>query len=1063
MTMNFQTERFSDGNSAVSGLIRRLTFMKAFSVSPIVAVILALFLPVSARAQSQGASSANDAAYALFSSGDYAGAATAYQQILKDYPTDVVVPVATIQLAFAQYFLGQLDNAQTTLQKALTFPGLAPELAQIGDSFLPQILSSKAAALPVGDPKRKSTFEEAVKKFSDFITKYPQSPEVESAVSGRAIANFQLGNYDKVVEDMQSNLTKFANSATIDSSKNLLSLALATQGSMELNKEGGDKSKGMGLLNQAESLLQQIISGKKDIALINDANFQLGEILFMQASFSPEPDRPAIYQKALDAYRAILPKDEILSLQEEKVKSFPGQKAAAIRANNMNLKKQLDKDNERELRKLEELKAKPDQIAAAILKMGEIYFNARKYNESRVVIRHVAPFLTADDEKTRALYYKTMGYILQNAVENSVQGYTEFIASNKGKPIAENLPFAMGNMYLATGKPVDAIQYFDESLVQYPKGRLAGLSVVNKAQAQVSLKQFDEALKTFKEHLAKNPPPEIAIVAQYGLAGIYKDTGKWDDAIAAYKEVKDKFPGTPQAVESDYWIAISTQQKGDDAGAVPLLESFIKANEKHTLTPLAMYALGGAQIKLGKPAEGGATLASLAEKFPENQAAPYTYFMRAQLAASAQKPDEVTALMRQFLDKYPADDKVFYAFDSIAQNAVNAGKPDDAIATYMDFVQRYSQNPQAAGALCKIAELQRGNAERIAVNYSSLNAADQTKWKDALQSSISTSEDLLVKYPSSTDLALGLQSLLAAQRMLLRAELKNESQVEQYFQELADKTSDTGAKSKILFTLASFVSEKDKTRALAKMNEAYDAAVIYSPKDLDIYGLALVGDKKYDEATGIFQKLVKDYPNPPGTTATTAPTAVQEAQAIAIFGLGRVAQEKKQTAEAGKLFQQLKALYPWSPKVLEADYGIAEALRADGKLDEALQLLPAIIRAQNASAELRANSFLLGGNIMKKKMEDATDPKQKEEFRGQAIDFYTKIAQFYSGVPIAAAEGLLQGGQLLEEQAGVSTDPKFKTQQLNRAKEAYKQLVKDYPDSAQAPKAKERLSALGAP
>jgi len=1037
--------------------------MKANFVSPCLALLLAILIPVSARAQSQGAASANDAAYALYSAGDYAGAATAYQQILKDYPTDAVVPVATIQLAFAQYFLAQLDAAQTTLMKALSFPGLPPDLAQIGDGFLPQILSTKAAGLPAGDPKRKAAFEEAVKKFSDFATKYPQAPEVESAVSGRAIANFQLGNYDKVVEDMQSNLKKFASSPTVDSSKNLLALALATQASMELNKGGGDKAKGMDLLKQSEALFQQIISGKKDIALINDANFQLGEILFMQASFSPEADRPAIFQKALDAYRAILAKDEIVRLQQEKVKAFPGLKAAAIRANNKNLQKQLNKDNERELRKLEELKAKPDQIAAAILKMGEIYFNAQKYNESRVVIRHATPFLTSDDEKMRALYYKTMGYAIQKAVDQAVEGYTEFTAANKGKPIAENLPFQMGNMYLATGKPVDAIKYFDESLTLYPKGRLAGLSMVSKAQAQVSLKQFDEALKTFQDHLAKNPPPEIAIVAQYGLAGIYKDTAKWDDAIAAYKVVKDKFPGTPQAVESDYWIAIATQQKGDDAGAVPLLESFIKANEKHPLTPLAMYALGGAQIKLGKPAEGAATLASLAEKFPENQAAPYTYFMRAQLAAAAQKPDEVTALMRQFLDKYPSDDKVFFAFDSIAQNAVNAGKPDEAIAAYMDFVQRYSQNPQAAAALGKVAELQRGNAERIAVNYSSLNAADQTKWKDAIQSSVSTSEDMLAKYPSSTDLASGLQTLLADQRMLLRAELKTDPQVEQYFQTLADKTSDSGAKSKILFTLASFVSEKDKPRALAKMNEAFDAAVIYAPKDLDIYGLALIGDKKYDESAAIFQKLAKDYPNPPGTTATTAPTAVQEAQAISIFGLGRVAQEKKQTAEAGKLFQQLKALYPWSPKVLEADYGIAESLRAEGKLDDALALLPAIIRAQNASAELRAGSFLLGGNIMRKKMEDATDPKQKEEFRGQAIDFYTKIAQFYSGVPLAAAEGLWQGGQLLEEQAGASADPKFKTQQLNRAKESYKQLVKDYPDSQYAAKAKERLTALGAP
>ncbi len=1020
-----------------------------------------ILAPALLRAQSPGAAAANDAAYAMFSSGDYAGAATAYQAILKDYPTDAVVPAASIQLAFSQFFLGQTDPALATLTKALAFPGLPPDIAQVGDSFLPQILSSKAAALPAGDPKRKAAFEEAIKKFTDFIAKYPQASEVESSVYGRAIANFQLQNYDKVVEDMQSNLQKFASSSSVDSSKNLLALTLATQGGAELTKPGGDQAKGIALLKQAETLLQQIITGKKDIALINDADFQLGEILFMQAAFSPDAERPATYQKALDAYRSILPQDEIVKLQEEKVKAFPELKRAAIMAKKMDLKKQLDKDNERELRKLEEIKSKPDQIATAILKMGEIYFNALAYNESRVVIRHALPFLASDNEKMRALYFTTMGYVVQNAVENAVKGYKEFTAAHKGNDIASGLPFAMGNMYLGAGNPEQAITYFDESLAQYPSGRLAGLSVVSKAQAQVSLKKFDEALKTFKEHLAKNPTPDVAVVARYGLAGIYKDTAKWDDAIAAYKDVKDKHPGTPQAVEADYWIAIATQQKGDNAAAVPLMEAFIKANEKHNLTPLAYYSLGGAQIALGKKDEGAATLAILAEKFPDSQASPYTYFMRGQLAAAAQKPDEVNALMRQFIERYPKDDKISFAFDSIAQNAVAAGNPDEAIATYLDFVQRYPDAPQAALDLVKVAELQRGVAEHLAVNYSSLGTADQTKWKDAVQASVSTAEDMLAKYPASSDLAQGLQSLLTAQRLLLRAAIKTDTQVEEYFQALADKTSDAGAKSKILFTMAGYISEKDKARALAKMSEAYNPEVVYAPKDLDIYGLALVGDKKFDEATAVFEKLAKNFPNPPGTAPTAAPQLVQEAQATTVFGLARIAQEKKQTVEAGKLFQQLKALYPWSPKVLEADYGIAESLRAENKLDDALKLLPAIIRAPNASAELRANSFLLGGNIMRKKMEEATDPKAKTEARDQAIDFFTKIAQFYGGVPIAASEGLWQGGQLLEAQAGDSTDPKFKAKQLDRAKACYKQIASDYKDSLYAPKAAERLSALG--
>ena len=1042
-----------------------IAFMKKAPFFLALFLLTATFLSPALRAQSAGAAAANDAAYNLFSAGDYSGAATAYEKVLKDYPTDPVAQIATIQLAFSQYFLGQYDPSLATLNKAISFPGLAPELAQVAAGFLPQILSSKASALAATDPKRKQAFEEAIAKFTDFIAKFPQSPDVESATYGRAVANFQIGNFDKVVEDMQSNIQKFPNSGTLPTSKNLLALALATLGSTDLMKDDGDKSKGMAQLKQAEDILRQIIADKKDVALINDASFQLGEILFTRATFSPEADRPPIYQQALDAYEAILSKDEVIRLQQEKIKAFPSLKAAALRANNPALKKQLDKDNERELKKLSEVNAKPDQVAPAMLKMGEIFFNAHKYNESRVVITHVGPFLTSDDEKTRALYYKTMGYVIQNALDKAVSGYTEFTGTYKNKPIAESLPFAMGNMYLGLGKPDEAIKYFDQSLTLYPKGRAAGLSVVSKAQAQVVLKNFADALRTFQTCLANNPSPDVAVVAQAGLAGLYKDTAKWDEAIAAYKVVKDKFPGTPQAVEADYWIAIATQQKGDNAAAAVLLDAFIKANEKHALTPLALYALGGAQISLGKKDEGVATLAHLAEAFPDSQASPYTYFMRAQQAGAAQNVAEVDNLMREFIKKYPQDDKLFFAYDTIAQNAIQAHKPEDAITTYREFAQGNPQNPKATEALYKIAELQRGNAERLAANYSSLNPADQATWKDAIAASVATSEELLSKYPTSPDLALGLHSLLDSQRMLLRAELKTDAQVEEYFQQLAEKTTETGAKGNILFTLAGFISEKDKARAYAKMNEAFDPAVVYSPKNLDIYGLALVDDKKLDQATLVFKKVATDFPNPPGTPAATAPAAIREAQAISLFGLGRVAQENKQTAEAGKLFEQLKATYPTSPKVLEADYGIAQAMAAAGKLDEATQLLGGVIRAQNGSAELRANAFLLDGSIMKQKSDAATDPKQKADFRGKAIDFYAKIAQLFSGVPLPATEGLWQAGQLLEVQANEATDPKdakFKAQQLERAKAFYEQLVKDFPNSTYTPKAKERLAALGA-
>ena len=1013
-------------------------------------------------AQSPGAAQANTEAYNLFSGGDYAGAAAAYEKLLKDYPTDAIVPVAQIQLAFSYFFLGRFDDALGMANKALTGPPLTDELKQIVEGLVPQILSAKAAALPAADPARKKTFEEAIAKFTEFIQKYPQAQDLENIIYGRAVANFQIGKPEETAKDAELNIQRFPNSPTLANSKNLLAIALATQGSGILNA-AGNKQEAFTLYKRAADLLREIIRNKSDVALFNEANFQLAEILFNQAAFSEEAERPPLFAEALEAYRAIKPKEEIIALQQDVVASFPERRRQALQQRrDQNFLKQLDRENLRQLTKLEELKNKPDQVSTAMQKMGEIYFQQGMQNAARAILRHVAGFLAPESEDAkRNLYFQTMTYALQGNAEKALAGYEQFQSRYKGDPIADNLPLTVGTMLLGQNRAEEAIRYFDESLAIYPKGRFTGLTVVTKASAESRLGRHEGAAKTFQDFLAKTPPPEIAVIAQAGLAGVYKDTARWAEALAAYQKVLENFPGTPQAIEAQYWLGICAQQKGDNAAAIPKLESFLKEHSDHPLAPLALYAKAGALLATNKKDEALAAFAEVAQKYPDSAPAPFTYFIRAQHAGAAGDNTQIGKIMREFIGKYPQDDKVYAAYEMLAQLEVNAGKTEEAVALYREYAGKYEESPQAAQAYQKIADLLRGAAESLG-RYGALNDDERAQWKTHLEASIAAAEELLKKYPDSPAVAFGLRSMLACQRLLLGAELKKPEEVEAYFNELAQAAPSAKAKSKILFALADYVRESDESRALTIMRQAYDPEVIYAPADLDAYGEALVRGGQLDDAAGVYDKLARDFPVPTGSAPTQAPPAIQEAQAIALFGRARVLQEKGDKASAGKLFQQLKSLYPWSPKVLEADYGIAQSLREEKKFDEAIGLLGGVIRATNATADLRANSMLLFGYIMLDKANAASDPKQQEQFLGAAIDNFIKIAQFYGGVPRAAAEGLWMGSQLLERQAGAAGDAKFKTQQLNRAKAFYKQLVDEYPNSEFVAKARERLTALGA-
>ena len=1021
--------------------------------------LLVLLLAAASASTSLGQDApaqALEAANNVYIGGDYPAAVAAYEKILVDYPTSTVVGNAQVQLAYACYLTGDNKKSLDTLAKFFAGPPAPPELAELAALLQPQALSGLAAALKPEDPARKKNFEDAVKKYAEFIQKYPQSSEIESANYGSALASFQIGDYAAAKTALEANLKRFASSASILESQNLLALVYATEGSKMLSAEGADPAPGFALYQKAADLLRDIIAKKSDLTLVNAAQFQLGEILLSEAASAPDDKKAALLEDARQAFRGILPKDNMLARQQEKIDALPPLRRAALLARNTAELKRLDRLSERARRKLAELQGRPDQTVSALQKVGESYYQQGTYDEARVVLTHAAPLLGDDEDKKRNLYFTTMTYALQSAAEPATTRYEAFQRDHKGDPIAANLPVALGNLFLthpdpAVRNPEKAAVYFKEAAQLYPKSPFLGLAVVNEATARAQQGDFDGALKTYRDFLATNPAAEVAAVAQLGIGNVLKEQKKWDEAIAAYKDLVTKHPKVPQVEEAEFWVAVGTQMKGDNAGALPLVDAFVQKYPATSLTPSAIYAGAAAKLALGRNDEGIAALALVAEKFPQSQPAPFTYFQRAQLAGAAQNSDEVVRLMREFTEKYPQDDKVFFAFDSIGQTETNRSNIAAAVAAYTDFATKYATSPKAPEAMLKIADLQRNSAERLG-RYGALNSEEQAKWKESMNASIAAAEKMVATYPDSPQLSLGLRSLLAAKKLEAEAGLIDAPAVEKYFADLAAQSPDA-AKSKVLFVRAVFINNTDKPRALEEMNKAYDAALVYAPSDLDLYGLALIDAKKTDEAKAVFEKVATDYPNPAGAQPGQAPPAIQEAQAISIFGLGRVAQAKGDVAGAGQLFEQLKSIYPWSPKVLEANYGIAAALRTQGKGDEAIGLLTQIIRAPNASSQLRADAMLLGGYIQK-------DKGQREA----AIDYFIKISAFYDGVPEAASTGLWEGGQLLEAQAAElqATDAPKAAKQKEQAIRAYKELVEKFPDSPLAAKAKERLSALGA-
>lgn len=980
--------------------------------------------------------------------GDYQKAAVLFERLLKEFPASPFVVEAQSRLGYALFLVGDFEKSLTSLNSVIADAKLPAEVREFAASLLPQVLSAKAEKMPPGDA-RNSAYAQAVNEFDNFIQKFPASAEMESANYGKALALFHAENYEGAAASLQGNLKQFPKSESVLDTQYLLGIVYSAHANQLMrNEDEASRNKAFAIYDEAEKTFRALVAARSDVALANDAQFQLAEVLYVRGAQSAGEERVNVLNRSLEAYRSVAPKDEMKAAQQARINQIQNAKRAA--AGNVLRHRQLTRFQEKEQAKLVQLEAKPDQTVPSRLRIGIIYFLLEKFDEARVVLRHMEPFLDDEQQKKEALYYKTFTYAQQNLLEKAVECYDAFSSTYKADPMAENMPVAIGGLYLSAGENEKAIELFKSALAIYPNGRFAADALSQQATALLQLKRYDEAKQLYAKSISGNAKKELAAQAQFGIANIDKDTGKIDEAIDGFKKVRETYPDSPFVEQSCFWIPQLLLFKQDAAGAVTEFQTFVSKYPESKLLPSILLYLAQAQQQTGNKDAALATLKDLAEKHAASEPAEFAYFQMAQIYSADQKPEQMVSALREFISKYPESKNAFPAYDTVAQSAANSGNLTEAVAAYLEFAQKQPKSEQAPTAMLKAADLELKNTNALG-RYIGLNEQQRTEWDKRLKHSIAIAEKLIQEYPESQQVSIALKTILEGQKLFVTANLKSDADIQNYFQQLADKfASIPGTRTKVLFTYASFVYEQDKAKGLAQMASAFDPNLVYAPADLDLYGSALIEAKKLDEAQKVYAKVASDYANPEGVTPDKAPGHIMEAQSIALYGQGKVLQEQGKNTEAGAKFDLLKQLYPWSPKVLEATYGIALADFEKKDFDKASASLGQIIRAPNAPAELRAQSMLLVAKI--------------HEAKGNidaAIDSYGKIAAFYDGIPAAASEGLYKAGELIEKQLPSVTDEKKKAAQKNRAIRFYKDLTEKYPTSPLAPKASERLNQLG--
>ncbi len=992
----------------------------------------------------------------------YKDAVAIYQKLIQGYPNSEFAVDARFHLAYANFLTGQFDPAADELRKLLGAPATPAEILEAATLLLPQVLAQEASTLPSKDSKRRTDFEGAIKDYDGFIGKFPKSASIEVALYGRALAGYQLARYDAAARDLRQVLTAFPNSDTVLDSTFLLAITVATQANLALGKDTppapADSEAAVKGYTEAEGLLGQIIAKRTDISLANDAQSQLGETFLAHAAAAPAAARNALYERALTAYRAVEPKEGMIAAQTARVQAINERRIAELRKGlaARPTARLFDQQRLREQGKLEAIQTKDDPVMGARIKCGAVYYDLQRYDEARVLETTLMPGIQKAEDEKLALYYTVLSYAGQKLVAKAVAAYDQFQAKYSGDPVAENLPLLVGELFADAPKPdpAQANKYFDEFTRLYPKSRLRDTALLAKASNAAALGHFDEALRTLDRFLKGKPSRELAATAEQSRALVLRDKKDYPGALAAFKSVRDTYKDRPEGEESAFWVGWTLLQTRDVPGAIAELKAFAEKHPQSRLLPSALATLAQAQQASGAKDQALATLADVSARFPQTPEGTGASFQRANIYLADRKYDEVTRVLGEFTDQHPDSDQAYAAYEQIAAVQAQESQTDAAAATYEKFLAKNPKSPHAADALGKLSALWL-RAARTMGSYLVLGAPQRETWKTDLNRSIAAGERQLAGFPDAPATALGLRDLSDSQRLLMESKVKTPGEVQDYFQALADKNQGKpSARGRILFRLAALTAEKDPAQALADMNAAYDPAVVYSPADLDLYTEGLLQSDP-EAAAGVFDKLARDYPATVGVPAGQAPPAVQEAQALALYGRGKLAAMKGDRTGAARAFTELKRDYPRSTKIAEANLGLAQSLVSQGRSEEALPFLAEVANNPRAPIPVRAHGLFLNGEV------------QERKGSVEAIDAYLKVAAFYPTSP-DAPEGLWKGAQLLEKQAETlgETPAKpgepTKSGQLARARKAYNDLATKYADSKWTAQAKARLAALPA-
>jgi TolA-binding protein len=985
--------------------------------------------------------------------GDYTAATQSFDQIITNYPTFSNIDEVRSKDGIAYLHMGNFPKAIEILSKEAS-PAGRPEYRTAALFYTGMAKLFQAGKLP--DPNaRKQMFLQAAASLTDMVNYVHTAPTtdneayMEEALYNRALANFYAESLPAAEKDLLTlQQPPFSTSLQEPDYLLLLGNLYAREASTALNNKQPDAAI-QGFATQALDTFGRVSRDTDALVQANDANLAIAEVLYLIASLDSSSSDG--YQKALEAFRNVRRKEDMVALQQQNLDALKARSQRQLQASGGTASDATSRLIDRETQRLSDLKNGPDPVIQALIRIAECYNAMKQGDEARTVLHRLAHATFTPDQQQEVDFALVYSYVLSGQTDKGDKALTDYLAKHPGDPQAQGLSVQMANTLLKNKDNNGALAQAIRSLKDFPNGAYVGEAIALKVRALTALGRNEEAKRASDDFAQQNPNSTVTFSLALSAAQRESSQGDFNAALADYAKVKDD----PRAGDL---------RASGDAGYIQMLQSLgryddvVKESQdfaaKYPTSPAlpSVLVMGGIAMDLKHDPGAVAALQDVARKYPaddDNSPGAFALYYVVNIYQRAGKVPEMIQAAHDLVQAFPKQYALLLqAADAVSAAEVKQKKFDAAVAEYQPLISA-TDPAVAAEAQDKIGSIWLAAAKAMGAYQSMQQLAQRTEAEKRLGTAEQSFVNVLKTYPTQLaavdDAFKGLDDALVQRRSW---GLLKEPDFENYFTKVTADLTDPDMQVRVELAKAAlvFLAREPAAQYPAALTR-FRAAVTAHP-DLRLtrveatrYGDLLLAAKDYTTAQQVYTTLLQN-----------ADPKDQLSQADGDYGLGATYLAQGDVTQAQTYFTKMKALNngaAWHPHILDADYGLALAQEKSGDLASAKATYAMLMQAPGASTDLQAKATLGYGRIL-----EAQGYTTKPATAGTieyAVYYYQQVDNIYGpAVPDLSAEGLFDAGQLYGK-AGDKVN----------ARKQYEAIKTNYKASEWAPKAQAAEDQLG--